>query len=258
MSDEEFKMNYMKVYNSLIEKCKLRNEVFGYTEIHHIVPRSFGGGDELDNLVILTGREHFIAHRLLAKIYPNSGMVHAIFKMACVSKTTKKFKVTSRLYEYLRQEHARRISENDEANAKKGRPGRKQSVEHIKARIESRKNNGYWISEEGRKNISKGLKGKPSVRKGKPLETTAQINGHKRAIETRKKNGGYKRSAEMNEAVRKALLGKPANRPPLSEEKKDVLRQEKSKTITCPYCNKTGQCMVMYRWHFDNCKNKVD
>lgn len=37
-------------------------------EVHHIQPQSWGGSDETDNLVILTFKQHYIAHRLLSKL----------------------------------------------------------------------------------------------------------------------------------------------------------------------------------------------
>ena len=27
--------------------------------------------------------------------------------------------------------------------------------------------------------------------------------------------------------------------------------------LKCPHCNNTGIGRIMYRWHFDNCKNKA-
>lgn len=65
-------MDYQKVYNALILKrtakpLKKTKEL--YTELHHIVPRCLGGSDDKENLVRLTAREHFIAHRLLTKIH---------------------------------------------------------------------------------------------------------------------------------------------------------------------------------------------
>lgn len=68
-------MDYQKLYNTLISfrKCNsLKKSKKLYTELHHVVPRCLGGTDDIDNLVRLTAREHFVAHRLLAKIYPDS------------------------------------------------------------------------------------------------------------------------------------------------------------------------------------------
>lgn len=69
-------MNYEKIYNELVEKAKVRgldkSKHEGYFEIHHILPKSLGGSDDRSNLVMFTGREHFIAHMLLWKAYPES------------------------------------------------------------------------------------------------------------------------------------------------------------------------------------------
>ena len=68
-------MDYAKLYNALISFRKsnllLKSKEL-YTEVHHIVPKCLGGSDDHENLVRLTAREHFIAHRLLAKMYPES------------------------------------------------------------------------------------------------------------------------------------------------------------------------------------------
>lgn len=67
-------MNYERVYYSLIQSRKSRgldkSNLEGYYEKHHITPICTGGTDEKSNLVLLTAREHFIAHRLLAKAFP--------------------------------------------------------------------------------------------------------------------------------------------------------------------------------------------
>ena len=36
-------MNYQRIYDSLISNAKARKETSGYTEIHHIHPKSLGG-----------------------------------------------------------------------------------------------------------------------------------------------------------------------------------------------------------------------
>ena len=38
-------MNYTKIYNDLIERAKTR-KLDGYKEVHHIIPRCMGGGNE--------------------------------------------------------------------------------------------------------------------------------------------------------------------------------------------------------------------
>lgn len=62
-------MDYIKVYNSLMNKAQEREWVDGYHEIHHIIPTSIGGGNIEYNLVRLTLKEHWIAHCLLVKIF---------------------------------------------------------------------------------------------------------------------------------------------------------------------------------------------
>lgn len=61
-------MNYQRIYNELINS-RLLHPATGYVERHHILPKSLGGSDSLQNIVVLTAREHFIAHLLLSKIY---------------------------------------------------------------------------------------------------------------------------------------------------------------------------------------------
>ena len=64
-------MNYKKIYDSLIERGKNRN-LNEYGEKHHIVPKCLGGSNKKENLVKLTPEEHYVAHQLLVKIYPNN------------------------------------------------------------------------------------------------------------------------------------------------------------------------------------------
>ena len=64
-------MEYKKIYNQIVERAKNR-EIEGYTEEHHIIPKCMGGGDEKENLVKLTAKEHFLCHKLLCEIYPNN------------------------------------------------------------------------------------------------------------------------------------------------------------------------------------------
>lgn len=77
-------MNYLKVYCNLIRKAENRISPEGYTEKHHTFPVSIFGKN--NRIVVLTAREHYIAHALLEKIcikryglygYFTKKMIHA-------------------------------------------------------------------------------------------------------------------------------------------------------------------------------------
>lgn len=102
-------MNYERIYNEIIQHRR-NNPPEGYSERHHIIPRSFGGSDELSNIVQLTAREHFICHWLLTKIHPKGKLhykaMHAFVMMAWHhSGNQDRYKCTSRLYEKLKKDH---------------------------------------------------------------------------------------------------------------------------------------------------------
>lgn len=98
-------MDYQKVYNDLISFRKsnpIKKSKELYTELHHIVPRCLGGTDELENLVRLTAREHFIAHRLLAKIHAGHGGIK-IAVLLMYHTSPSKPRITSKEYEFLKE-----------------------------------------------------------------------------------------------------------------------------------------------------------
>jgi hypothetical protein len=106
-------MNYTKVYNNLISSRKQLNRTKDreYYELHHIVPRSLGGPDETSNLVLLTAKEHWIAHCLLSKMFFGANaykMNQALINMGRVIPETKR--KTSRLYESARKNIADYVS----------------------------------------------------------------------------------------------------------------------------------------------------
>lgn len=62
---------YLKHYNLLIENAKSqqRDKIKGDNhQFHHVVPRSLGGTNDKENIVMLTYKEHKFAHHLLIKI----------------------------------------------------------------------------------------------------------------------------------------------------------------------------------------------
>ena len=85
----------------------MHRTIDGYTEQHHIVPKSFGGSNSRTNLVRLTAREHFLCHYLLCKISQHgSAEWHSAikaFNMMCARSITHKRYINSRLYQSMRQ-----------------------------------------------------------------------------------------------------------------------------------------------------------
>ena len=62
-----------------------RSKSDAYYELHHIVPKWMGGSDSKDNLVLLTAREHYLAHYLLFKHYKDksSSAAFHIMNVSC-------------------------------------------------------------------------------------------------------------------------------------------------------------------------------
>lgn len=114
-------MNYLNHYIRLINRAK--NRILDcYTERHHIIPKCIGGLDNLENLVELTPEEHFVAHQLLIKIYPeNSNLIHAAVMMTVGNKRHGRSK--NKLYGWLRRRHSESIknSQLGEKNSQFGK-----------------------------------------------------------------------------------------------------------------------------------------
>jgi 5-methylcytosine-specific restriction endonuclease McrA len=63
-----FKQNkYTKWYYSIIQH-RSQHRLDGYTEKHHIIPKSLGGSNAASNIVALSAREHFVCHMLLVRM----------------------------------------------------------------------------------------------------------------------------------------------------------------------------------------------
>jgi hypothetical protein len=93
-------MNYQSIYQKLISNAKARVRPECYCEKHHIVPRALGGSDDDSNLVILTSREHFIAHALLARIH--GGLMWQALIIMKGGKGKKRY-INSRLFDAARK-----------------------------------------------------------------------------------------------------------------------------------------------------------
>jgi hypothetical protein len=102
-------MNYQNIYNQIIENAKSRGldkkKLEGYFEKHHIIPRCINGTDDKDNLVLLTGREHYLCHHLLWKTNKDhKGLFLAYYRFTHNNYIDGRYhpKLTSKEYELLK------------------------------------------------------------------------------------------------------------------------------------------------------------
>lgn len=97
-------MHYASHYQRLVDRSPKKKPTIGYFERHHIVPKCMNGTNDKNNLVFLTAREHYVAHQLLVKMYPdNHNLIYAAKRMGTRSG--------NKMYEWLRIQHSRRQSE---------------------------------------------------------------------------------------------------------------------------------------------------
>jgi len=148
-------MNYAKHYSILIERARTRD-----LESHHIIPRCMGGSNDLSNLVELTPEEHYVAHQLLSRMYPeNLSLLHAAFMMASTRKGNK-------IYGWLRKRFVKEKSKSMMGNKNgvnsPGNTGMKHSTE-TRQKI-ANANIGKKHTEETKKLLSEKKKGIPKIK----------------------------------------------------------------------------------------------
>jgi predicted RNA-binding Zn-ribbon protein involved in translation (DUF1610 family) len=183
-------MNYTRIYNELISKGKNRI-LEGYHEIHHIIPRCMGGDNSSDNLVNLTPEEHYIAHLLLVKMYPdNKSLVYAANMMAnfnnkqyAWTKNLHSNNVSKQFTGYKHTEEAKYKMKLAIAERWQGKEAEFAEEQKRRATTPKKKKDGYFKpkSENHAKNISIGARTK-RVRHVCPncatLITTANLKKH--------------------------------------------------------------------------------
>lgn len=247
---------YSKLYYTITSNAKQRITE-GYTERHHIIPQSLGGSDDKENLVDLTAREHFICHWLLIKMTDGDDrgkMLYALQGMKAENKFQDRYhtKITARVYEKYRIEHAENHSKN-----MKGRPawnkGKKLEGEKLEQHRERTRNRkidpikqaigqqkriakilGIKQSEETKLKKSLALKGKP---KGPMSEEQKQLRRDKQTGVSKSKESLEKRKATIQEQIANGT-------------------HHSVQILECPHCGVKMQKILYARWHGDNCKGK--
>ena len=168
-------MDYAKHYQNLINSRKILNRSKkdgNYYEKHHIIPRCLNGTNDKENLILLTAKEHFIAHLLLTQVY--TGKIKAkmccAFLRMCIVSTNHKRKISSTQYNLAKK----LMSENytGKNNPFYGRIG---------------PNKGKNLSEATKNKLRKAILGKTSKLKGRKLSRSSHNKGMKTSEEIKNK-----------------------------------------------------------------------
>jgi len=227
-------MNYQRIYDQLIKRAVERCSIDGYTEKHHILPRSMGGSDEPENLVVLTAREHLIAHWLLTKSYPENRKLKFSFMAMRMDNSGKRW-CSGRAFEAARSiasaaQKGKEVSAETRAKIGAVHKGRKLSTEHRVKMSDAKKGKKLGpLSAEHRAKIGAANKGRrtPGAANYKgPIsaETRARMSIAKKGIPRSAETGakiaaghkGKEVSAETRAKIGAAKKGKKQG--PLSAE----------------------------------------
>lgn len=237
---------YTVWYTNIVDYARSQKRVkdgLSYFEEHHIVPRSLGGTDSDENLVLLTFKEHFVCHHLLTKMYVGRckmKMCYAFFSMRRGNQNIKR-KLTVGQIKYLKTA----ITEYKHRTINKGKITVKDSngkVFHVDTN-DSRFVSGELI------HVSKGHKRNWSDEEKRKIYSTHK--GRKYSTE----------ELERRKPRQTPAWNKGKQTGQLSEETKDKMRKSASKeakpVVQCPNCLKSGGLPAMKRYHFENCKRKI-
>ncbi len=114
---------YTKLYFKLVSK-----EMYdGYTEKHHIIPRSLGGDNSKENIISISARYHFLCHYLLTKMVPENtkewrSLIKAFSMMKASSDTNDHRYTNARLFDSNKKymSNAMSINSSGENNSQHG------------------------------------------------------------------------------------------------------------------------------------------
>lgn len=203
-------MNYSSIYTSLIEKVSSQERVklkksedgYQYYETHHIVPRAEGGSDTNENLILLTAREHYIAHLLLAKIYGGS-QIYAYNLMANRTGCSHKYRL-------FREELADMVGNNTKS--------------YIRTNGHPKGFKGKKHSEESKRMISEAGKGR------------TQSDNQRAQSSIRMKKNNPAKTDEVKQKLREAWVER--RKTPVAEETRRKQSEQRRGTVCI---NKDGE-----------------
>jgi len=249
---------YTRWYNQIIANAQNRIAE-GYTECHHIHPRSLGGADTADNLVNLTAREHFVCHWLLTKMTKGEDrykMINALRMMRAEKEGQQRYTtaITSRVYETIKKEYAQLQSErfSGENNPMYGdKFYRSEEGKQRQKNAVTGDNNGAK-KEEARQKISQSKLGKK--REAFSEEWRAKM-AEKKKGENNPRYGATV-SEETKEKMRAKALGRKQSEETV-RKKAEAVRGSKREKKLCPHCEEMIAVNTYSRWHGPNCRHQT-
>lgn len=208
---------YTKIYYSIIENAKTKTYL-GYTETHHIIPKSLGGTNKKCNLVKMSAREHFICHKLLMKMVVGNARYKMVEAFSYFSNNTKrKLQFNSRQIEEIRKANAIASSYRNKGN--QFHKFRKPANDNLKKFRSENATNSKWVNN--------GIEEKFTINHKELVDNCQFVYG--RIPEIRTKISGIRGPLKVLRIIEK---------------------QE------CPYCLLKLDPGNFNRWHGENCKKK--
>ena len=202
---------YTKIYYSIVNSAKSKSRIKGevYYENHHIKPKSLGGSNDKDNLVLLLPREHFICHLLLTKMTLDSDRVKMIYALRRLANSN--IVLNSRQCDVVRNLHISVLKDTPK------------SEEHKKKISDS--NKGKKLTEEHKNKLRKPKTEDHKNKLKKPKSNSENMGKYERTEEIiRKLSESHKglQSGEKNPMYGVHLTGEkhPNFGKPMSEEQK--------------------------------------
>lgn len=246
-------MNYSAHYENLIASRRhlIRSKKDECFEQHHIIPRCLNGTNVASNLILLTPKEHYIAHLLLAHMYSGRKKAKMCYALMQMNRNNQN---QNRTYSSRRYQLAKELMAKHCTGPNASFYGKKLTddvKEKLRIRMSGDNNPsrkyGPW---------NKGIKGAYSASSSTRKKISKAHLGRKLSIETKTKIGlshkGKPKSIEHKHKLSLANKGKVLSkitRNRMSVARKGVVQR----TMQCSHCGLIGSISGIKRWHMENC-----
>lgn len=256
LSSKPHNPHYLKRYLRFISAVQNTADDDMLYESHHICPKASDLFPEYAsfrenpwNKIILTARQHFIAHWILAKAYGGS-QIYAFWSMTTRqsrNSSKREYNISSRIYEYSKKMQIKNHSNNIKGTKNPTNSRLKKGMVHC---YDS--DNNFLIVPRNEFYSRDDLKG-VSTGNG---EWTKSTEGRRYISENMSdREWIYDPNTMEHKFVKRSDLDVWLNKGYIIGYKMSYDRKSRAKE--CPHCNKCVDPSNYSRWHGDNCKLKT-